>query len=109
MFVVIIGWVFFRADSLGRGIEYIKCMFLPNHDWIAYSPFFYLDRYRLFILILAVLLSVGAGNHLQNIVKRNMPMWEFNIMKYVGFGVLCVILTVRVLVSTYDPFIYFRF
>ena len=27
LFVVMIGWVFFRADSLGAGLEYLKCMF----------------------------------------------------------------------------------
>ena len=87
---------------MDRAFKYIGCMFSVERDWVAFSPFFYLNRFNVFVLILAILLSIGAGNYLRDILKKIFSIKAFCIIKFIGFCFLWIIVTV-------DPFIYFRF
>lgn len=59
MLVVVLGWVLFRADSLHGALTYFKGMF--GISKLEFQPFdwrYYLDNKAIFIMAVAILLSV---------------------------------------------------
>ena len=107
MLAVIGGWVFFRAETLAQGVQYLRVMFIP-----AASP------YRIGIFLNPVVWCALIGGVLFcGILQRLCPRlktvltdesriysWEYVLMP--ALLVLCVISLVA---NTYNPFIYFRF
>lgn len=113
MLLVMIGWVFFRADNFAYSIAYIKTMFGFNGElYNNESTLVLLDNG--WILLLAILLSMPLFPYLQEKTaewseKYNGFRWGrefFGSMYYVG---LLLVVTMYLVNSTYNPFIYFRF
>ncbi len=108
LFVVIFGWIFFRADTLPDSLVYIKRMFLFINDGneILYQ---YLDSYLIFVLIMAFAISIN----IKNLLSKNFLFFR-TFTKGITFSYtlyICLfIFTVLELAETnYNPFIYFRF
>lgn len=108
-FVVIIGWVFFRSDSINYAFSFIKKMFLFDNriDEFSFNTKF------IVILIAAILFSfMGIWKKLENLqfklFDRNMPM-----PRLAGLLILAVVLYLlcggALLAGAANPFIYFRF
>jgi len=109
LFVVLLGWVFFRAGSLTYAVNYIRSMFGLIPDCVPYFGItYYLDRYNMFILIVAALLSADYIQKGAAALKRRGRLGgevgERALL--VGLIAVCV---VTVMAQTYNPFIYFRF
>lgn len=111
MIVVIVGWVFFRADNLGQAILYLKAMFSFNFtDFGMYSVMVKLDSIFVICFILAVIFSFTR-------IKRLIPeVLAYSILtawQRVGADILYLALwLISVLYLTglsYNPFIYFKF
>ena len=111
MIVVIVGWVFFRADNLGQAILYLKAMFSLNFtDFGMYSVMVKLDSIFVICFILAVIFSFTR-------IKRLIPeVLAYSILtawQKVGADILYLALwLISVLYLTglsYNPFIYFKF
>lgn len=102
--VVLIGWVIFRSDTLDYAWRYIKNMFggLKNTPTNALS--FYLDRTEIIIAIIGILCSTPLFKNFICPQKR-VNVCFVNIILLVLF----VLTTTRIALSTYNPFIYFRF
>jgi len=107
--VVLIGWVFFRLEHLTPSLHFLKHMFswsAENYQWMA-------DTEYKTILVLAfvfsffTLLPKGAQLH-HKVFYETYPMSRHYLM---GLGVVIIfILSVsRITLSTFNPFIYFRF
>lgn len=109
LFVVLLGWVFFRADSVTYAVDYIRAMFGFIPDCTPYFGItYYLAPYNIFIMVLAVLLS---ANYVQNgaiTLKRRCRLCG-EIGERVLLAGLIVICVITVMAQTYNPFIYFRF
>jgi len=113
LLVVMIGWVFFRADTLPGAITFVKALFgFVNPDPTPFTLTYYLTP--------EVLLAIGAG------IIGSMPLfsalgrWRATIgERWSGFGLdlastaaLMLVLVAAVMqmaARTYNPFIYFRF
>ncbi len=108
-FIVNIGWVFFRLDSFGAGIIYLKRMFAfdfsqKNIELLESFPY---------IVVFAVFFSFFAipnvGQKIQNYVYEA----KFSAKGHLAFSLLFVIMFYLslsyVATSTFNPFIYFRF
>lgn len=110
MFVVIIGWVFFRASSLSGAIIYLKTMFgFTNTGNPGFSALFYINKYTVFILILGVILSTPMLSKVWTCVKAKVNTILSVAVRNIGLLVMLVYSIVRIVSNTYNPFIYFRF
>lgn len=109
IFVVIIGWVFFRAENLLQAWNYIFKMFSFSTGKDN-SPFIYLDNYNVLILVLGILfvmpLRKWIANKFDQLIK-----WEFAnvLIKHFSYLFFFVFTIMDLAQTTYNPFIYFRF
>ena len=108
--IVMVGWVLFRADTLGYAMQYIGTMFgFHGHAAVAYcNPQF------VFTLVVAVFFSffglTKAGDKcLDFFFNRE----SYSGRQYLWVGLVVVVLLVLsasfILKGSFNPFIYFRF
>ena len=110
LLVVIVAWVFFRAETLGSAWAYLNRMFVP-YDMESYSK--YLSNEFVYVAVLA-LVSCGFGAMLYRglfalIGREN---WGSVVVRAVNPAFCAIIAYFSVLLlasNTYNPFIYFRF
>lgn len=107
--VVLIGWVFFRSESISYAFAFIKKMFIFDNR----IDEFYCNTKFIVILIAAILFSfMGVWEKLENLqfklFDRNMPM-----PRLAGLLIIAVVLYLlcggTLLAGDANPFIYFRF
>ena len=106
LIVVVVGWVMFRASSLGYAWEYIQVMFgiIDNHG----IPKFDYGINVKFALALGcgLLLSMPLMRNILNVAyERKVLRGAINVWLFV----LLFLSTISLAASTYNPFIYFRF
>lgn len=99
MFFVMIGWVFFRSDSIVMAKHYIQQLFSPIPS--QYSALSYLSMQ----VILALAFGVLGMGFLQRAFKKLEKLYDvFAVqMAILVASILCII------AGTYNPFIYFQF
>jgi alginate O-acetyltransferase complex protein AlgI len=122
--LVIIGWVFFRSESLGYALSYLKTMAgFGTGDGIRYYPALYLNTEVLFFLVLGIIGAFPVFPKIKQWYQNLETKWEKQEIKihqrllntgYIivyNFYLTGVLLTsIMVMASgTYNPFIYFRF
>ncbi|MDD2637034.1 MAG: MBOAT family protein [Bacteroidales bacterium] len=107
--VVLVGWVFFRSESLSQSVIYLKGLF--SFDAMNFSEI--LEPKFIFILIVAVIFSFSAafswGQKLQEIFyseKRAVKAHAFYLVLAITFLFIC---SSYITASGFNPFIYFRF
>ena len=107
MLVVIVGWVFFRAETFGDALLLLQKMFLPCSGFYPLRMF--ANRQILFF--------AGCGLLLSGLLQKAVPgmeAWLYerektkiaDILIMAGLLLLCTMYLVN---NTYNPFIYFRF
>lgn len=113
LFVVLIGWVFFRANDLTHGVQYLSKMFSFSGGEISrttYLSFFYLNAEYLIVGMAAVLWSTPL---LERAVKLLTKKSEtIPVAKWIELTLLLFLFVFAasyVAADTYNPFIYFRF
>ncbi len=110
LLVVVIGWVFFRASGLKEAVKYILSMFgMWNTEQNAFKLNFYLDKWTLFVLLLAVIMSTPLMKNVHDFLQKKMHQDVWNIIKNIvllGALFLCIL---QVASNTYSAFIYFQF
>jgi alginate O-acetyltransferase complex protein AlgI len=112
LFVVLIGWVLFRSVNIAYAILYAKAMFGFGAGTDAeVSPFFYIDRFSLFILLLAALFSMPIAKAFKNKALGKLHGHEAALSIAYNASICFVFLvsSMMILNSNYNPFIYFRF
>ncbi len=108
--LVMIGWVFFRADSVGMGFAYIGSMFNFANYNVHVNPAYILiiDPRTWTILVLAALICFVP------LLKKTFQ-WLQNqtaahpILRDSGVLVLFLVSALKVITGSNSPFIYFRF
>lgn len=117
LLLVMIGWVFFRADTLEHAIQYLTSMAgFSQADGLRYYASFYLDPKTVLTLlagcVFATPVAHWAGRQWQEVMNNSkLDGWQAipNIGHY-GILVLLFLLSVAYLAAgTYNPFIYYRF
>ena len=105
--VVVVGWVFFRADTLADAKVILHQMFTWENG--IYPASLFVNRKVIFLAVLGVLLS----GIVQSICpKLREHLYEKEVTKTVDIVIMAVLLflcTMYLVSSTYNPFIYFRF
>ncbi|MEZ0611758.1 MBOAT family protein [Fibrella sp. WM1] len=112
LLIVLIGWVFFRADDLSSAITYLSRMVGSsevNSTWIAYPASYFLTPPLLGTLLLGCLLATPFYHWWTYQWQRRVPAFWSSISYIFGLFSLFIITLIYLAASTYNPFIYFRF
>lgn len=105
MLIFVIGWVMFRADTMGQAWVYLKNMFGligSHHD--CYNIIYYVDNVEI--------LAFGVGILCAMPIFKGMLEWKnkWCLTAVNTWLLLLFLLSVSsIAASTYNPFIYFRF
>ncbi len=104
LFVILIGWVFFRADTLMDALIYIKGMFTISGQDVAYFNYDMNGQYW-FCIIVGIILVIPYKNISKMIEeKKQFSMVSDFIIIAVFIVAICYLIG-----SGYSPFLYFRF
>jgi len=108
-FIVLIGWVFFRADTISESFIYLKRMF----SFRSIQNFGVVDSEFVAVLVLATILSFSTifsiGQKSQTIIyseKKSIRAYTFQAFLA---GIFLLICSSYITASGFNPFIYFRF
>ena len=113
IFIVVIGWVLFRANGLKNALRYLGCMFglMGNQPVDATAAF--LLRQSSFLLAIAVLFCTPIVPKLNGVLEQRLTgkavataRETVKLLLYMAAFTVAVSFTVS---STYNPFIYFNF
>ncbi len=107
MLVVVVGWVFFRSETLTYAVDYIGTMFgLAEAHPVAFTLKYYLDRQAVLAFAAAVLCSLPLFRGIiMPAPGRPIPRALANLWLFILF----LLAVTEMAASTYNPFIYFRF
>lgn len=131
MFVVVIGWVIFRSDSLRTAGQYIACMFnFVRYGWYNAYTYMFLREFGIYFLAAAVFsipivpiinqfLAKGIlinktfqlrAPYEKQSVYAEAPFSKLITVVYpVALLVLFLVCTIYLVKGSYSPFIYFKF
>ena len=117
LLVVLIGWVFFRANDLTSAVAYLQKMIgLAPVRQLAYPLTYFLNTEVIVSLLLGFVLATPVYHRFQTSWHRllarvvMMPArLTLNIAYVLGLVSLFVMAVAYLAADTYNPFIYFRF
>ena len=112
LLIVMIGWVFFRADTLDHSILYLKKMFylVPSGDSTVFYASNFINIQTVIIAVLALVFSFPIFPFVKNKFKEVYSnSIALQAVYYCGLICLLYIVMMYLSVDTYNPFIYFRF
>lgn len=109
LFLVMISFVIFQGDNLSNDFNIIKGLFGLNGElFINNVTLYYLKGYVLFI----VLGVISSTNYVKNLVikiSNGKGKKIINILEPIYLLILLIIVTMYLIDSSYNPFLYFRF
>ncbi|BDS10503.1 MBOAT family O-acyltransferase [Aureispira anguillae] len=111
LFVVMIGWVFFRAENLTYALDYMAKMFsFVGGEMSDNSPFESLDVWKYIAIGLGILFSIPLRQFIEEKIKTftGNSAW-FVLFKELLYLLVFVCAIIELAQATYNPFIYFRF
>ncbi len=108
--VVLVGWVFFRANNLSHALSYIASMMRPITADPIFTAWSVFDRKTTCFVIIGILLC-GPLQRLWPTVRTRLRVTDLHIRyaELVGLPLLLIICIMLLSAGTYNPFIYFRF
>ena len=117
LFIVLLGWVFFRADDLEHATKFIYAMFgggtVDSASWM-FNELFH-DEVT-YILYIALIGSSGIFMAIPKIIERFLPISYHGIashciqfVKPISLLILFLLSLMKLATDSYNPFIYFRF
>ena len=104
LLVVMIGFVFFRADTMSQGVAWVKTMFTGFDANPAAMSLALEQLTPLYLVTLAV--GIVACCPVKNLVKKS---GAYEAVTAIGSLVLLALSMLSLASGTYNPFIYFRF
>ncbi|MGY5238360.1 MBOAT family O-acyltransferase [Clostridium tertium] len=107
LFIVIIGWVLFKATTLKEGLRYLSIMFgLVNFSNITFEFTYFISRKFILLIIIGIIASTPIP---KNIFNRYKGVKAFELIKTILIILLFIVSIIFMVNSTYSPFIYFQF
>ena len=103
---VLIGWVIFRADSIGLAIRYLRAMFGLNGNALVDGLFAGWFEQNLILLVIGTVLSTPLFRALSEKTRNSALAGYLRVGGEIILFVLCI---ASLISSMYNPFIYFNF
>lgn len=109
-YLVMTGWIFFRADTIERGFSYVMNMYDFNSYYLKIPPQFILDISPLeySALALAAIISFFPF-FVKPYSWLRMKITTHTDLCYIGVLLLFALSAIKVISGTESPFIYFKF
>lgn len=114
LFVMTIGWVFFRANTLTEALRYIKNMFRFSYIGIG-NTMASLNGESLFFIAAGIVFSMPVIQWAKNLLQKNQKGFilesavTYTISVAGTFLLFAVAISYMAASNGYNPFIYFRF
>ena len=111
LLVVIVGWVFFRADTLTDALSYLSTLF-GFTSGENYKPLLFITNYTLGVFVLGLVFSAPLRKWIEKFTIENnqFELRQVSLaLQYVFYLALFVFSVMELAQSGYNPFIYFRF
>lgn len=106
-FMVVFGWVIFRADTLKDGFLFIKKMITPwRYAGLDIAWWRYESNMTIFVFVCGVL---GMGLIQKGAPQKIRNAWRFSAAECLYCACLLVMCIAVMASGTYNPFIYFQF
>lgn len=113
LLVVMVGWVFFRAESSAQAVAFLGAMVgLGAGSGVEYHPTLYIDTALVLATVAGIIGSMPVGPALQRWRERAAATPFAWAMEAAGGALLAITLLVSCMAlaaRTYNPFIYYRF
>jgi alginate O-acetyltransferase complex protein AlgI len=117
LLIVMIGWVFFRSESLSHAIAYLGSMIgITDADGVKYFTLLYFDLKTLINLIMGCILATPIAGWVAIQLQKRIISPKFSHLQPILYGGYYSLLVSLFLISaaslaagTYNPFIYYRF
>jgi alginate O-acetyltransferase complex protein AlgI len=107
--IVVVGWVFFRAESLTKALSMIKAMFVPSGLGLPETVSAALTHQRTLVLALALLVVLLPSTFVLGRVVQESP-GRFAVAARVAVSALAApYAAVLVAAGTFSPFLYYQF
>ncbi len=106
LFVVVIGWVFFRADDMLMAMRLLVRMLMP---WRHPLPWTYTGSSRVYLAAVLAVLGCGVIQAFFRRHNRLEQMWKNSLCEMVFCIGILLLSFISLVSNTYNPFIYFRF
>lgn len=114
--VVIVGWVFFRADTLSQAVGYLHVMVdFTNYQTTPYQFAQVLSYEAIYVFLIGAVLSAPVYPKIRKYLigtsenNVNKIAYFVDIPRLTILSALLFLSVLKVASSTYNPFIYFRF
>ncbi|MEI6729068.1 MAG: MBOAT family O-acyltransferase [bacterium] len=120
--LILISWVFFRSDTIGYALTFIKQMFNFSNLYDPYQLINFMTVENILFFILGLIFSLPLKSY---IIKLSQPVMGYlgksrsNLTTLIKISIhltsrltlvgLFLLSTLYLIVNTYNPFIYFRF
>ena len=105
MLIVIVAWVFFRAADIRTGWDYLSAMLGINASGFSGTDFTNALRNTWIVLMIALVGVTPVVSRFFSLMKEKNMCWIENTWLILLFGISIL----KVVSSTYNPFIYFNF
>ncbi|WP_108513298.1 MBOAT family O-acyltransferase [Bradyrhizobium algeriense] len=115
MLVVLIGWVFFRADDLPQAFSFISHMFnFAEFQGNLYPLEAYFTTEVLVLMLVAIVFSAPLVPYISAAIERLRQVsrlsWGVARAAQVALSISCFVLSsMAITAQTHNPFLYFRF
>ena len=107
--VVLIGWVFFRTEHFHESMSYLSRMFSWHPDQIPWVP----NRENVVMLCLAIFFSFFTLSKWGDRIQQKIFYSDYSMKLHYTMAFVTLLLLIicagRITVSSFNPFIYFRF
>ena len=113
LFLVLLGWVLFRADTIADALSYLKVMFaISGNPWICANAAVYLKEnlfYFLFGVVFSAPVAKTVSEKAENIGAESVRGMAVRAAYVFLFAAVFLITASYLVKGTYNPFIYFNF
>lgn len=111
LFLVLVSWVIFRADSMEKAMSYLQCMFGKGQlKMTTETTHLYFTENKL-ILLIGILTCLPISELAKKVYLKCQPQLQIILkgISMIGLAVLFFTSVSYLVKGTYNPFIYFNF
>lgn len=108
VFVVVIGWVFFRSPDITYALGFIKTLFSFSSG-VDNSPMLYISLYTMIVLLCGIIGSTPIRKTIEQLLRLKTSGFLLACSRNIGYLFLLFYVFMELIQSNFNPFIYFRF